>query len=331
MSTDDFSYELPPSAIAQVPVEPRDSARLLVALGDAPVSHRSVADLPDLLHPGDLVVVNDTRVSPARLHLAKRGSGGAVEVLLLEPIVDGMWEALIKPGGRVRPGSVLCAADGLPVIEVGAHLGDGRRQVRLLTDPDPYGEVALPPYITVPLADPGRYQTVYAAQPGSVAAPTAGLHLTTELLQRIRDRGVEVATVELVVGIGTFRPITAEQVEGHEMHAERFRVPAATMAACRAAERVVAIGTTTVRALESAAASGQAEGRTSLFIHGDYEFRVVDLLLTNFHLPRSSLLVMLEAFCGPRWRELYRVALAEGYRFLSFGDAMFVNRGAAAC
>ncbi|HEX2039193.1 MAG TPA: tRNA preQ1(34) S-adenosylmethionine ribosyltransferase-isomerase QueA [Acidimicrobiales bacterium] len=319
---DAFDYPLPAAAIAQAPAEPRDAARLLVSLDPArPPEHRRVRDLPDLLGPGDLVVVNETRVLPARLHLRK-ATGGAVEVLLLEAVDGPRWEALVRPGARVRPGTALHAGDGTAVLEVGEAVGDdGRRRVTLLADPFGYGTVPLPPYITEPLDDPERYQTVYATRPGSVAAPTAGLHLTEEVLARCRT-----ATVELVVGLDTFRPITAERVEDHVMHSERYVVPEATMAACEAADRVVAVGTTTVRALEAAAASGELEGRTSLFIRDDYEFRVVDVLLTNFHLPRSSLLVLLDAFVGPRWRGLYDTALAEGYRFLSFGDAMLVAR-----
>jgi S-adenosylmethionine:tRNA ribosyltransferase-isomerase len=185
--------------------------------------------------------------------------------------------------------------------------------------------VPLPPYITTPLADPARYQTTYAVEPGSVAAPTAGLHMTAEVLDGIRAAGAEVAPVELVVGLGTFRPIATDTVEAHQMHAERYRVPAATMDACQRARRVVAIGTTTVRALESAAASGELAGRTELFIHGERPFAVVDALVTNFHQPRSSLLVLVDAFVGPRWRSLYSDAMAHGYRFLSFGDAMFLR------
>ena len=319
-----FDYELPPSSIAQVPAEPREAARLLVALdpGGA-VEHRQVLDLPDLLEPGDLLVVNDTRVMAARLRLAKQ-TGGAVEVLLLDGEGED-WEALVRPSARVRPGTVLLAGDR-PAAEVGARLADGRRAVRLLADPAEIGEVPLPPYIRRPLGDPERYQTVYAAQPGSAAAPTAGLHLTHAVLDRCRSRGIGVATVELAIGLDTFRPITAARVQDHVMHSERYRVPDATAEAVGRASRVVAVGTTTVRALETMALTGKASGRTSLFIRGQFRFRVVDVLLTNFHLPRSSLLVLLDAFCGPRWRSLYDTARAEGYRFLSFGDAMVVGR-----
>jgi S-adenosylmethionine:tRNA ribosyltransferase-isomerase len=334
MST--FDYLLPGAAIAQKPVEPRDAARLLVAVdADDPPGHHSVRDLPELLEPGDLLVVNDTRVLRARLRLRKE-TGGAAEVLLLEPSASGpdTWEALVRPARRLPPGTRLLGRDGRLVAEVGEPSGgtaggaahDGRRRVRLLADPEEHGSVPLPPYITTPLADPERYQTVYAARPGSVAAPTAGLHLSEDVLSRCRDRGVDVARVELAVGLDTFRPIATEQVEDHEMHSERYEVPAATMEACVGARRVVAVGTTTLRALESAA-TGPPSGRTRLYIHGDYPFKVVDVLLTNFHMPRSSLLVLLDAFCGPRWRPLYELALQEGYRFLSFGDAMLVGRG----
>lgn len=337
METAAFDYELPDAAIAQAPVEPRDAARMLVDGGcSAPPEHRSVADLPDLLGPGDVVVVNTTRVLRARLHLRKP-TGGAVEVLLLEPAGDGRWEALVRPGRKVPPGTVLApVADGGPPleVEVGEVLDEGRRLVTLRTDDvpaalDAHGAVPLPPYITEPLADPTRYQTVYADQPGSVAAPTAGLHLTDRVLDRIRDRGAQVHGVDLWVGLGTFRPISVEHVEDHDMHTERYEVPDATWDACRRAARVVAIGTTTVRALESAAATGQRSGRTDLFLRPGSQLAVVDVLLTNFHLPRSSLLVLVEAFAGPHWRDLYATALAEGYRFLSFGDCMLLGRDGA--
>jgi S-adenosylmethionine:tRNA ribosyltransferase-isomerase len=325
-----YDYELPASAIAQTPAEPRDAARLLVAVdAGGAVEHRHVSDLPDVLDEGDLLVVNETRVLPARLQLQKP-TGGAVEVLLLEPRDEaGTWEALVKPSRRLPNGTVLRAGDDL-AVEVGERLPDGRRAVRLETA-DPmaalaaHGEAPLPPYIHTGLADPERYQTVYAAAPGSVAAPTAGLHFTDEVLERCRSRGVDLAKVDLTVGLDTFRPVTAERAEDHQIHSERYRVSRQTLDACRRAKRVVAVGTTTVRALESAA-RGPLEGRTSLFIHGDYDFQVVDVLLTNFHMPRSSLLLLLGAFAGDRWRDLYSAALSEGYRFLSFGDAMLVSR-----
>ena len=335
MDTDAFHYGLPPSAIAQTPIEPRDAARLLIDEGPGRTPrHAHITDLPGLLQPGDVVVVNTTRVLPARL-TTRRSTGGTAEVLLLEP-VDGagpdVWEALVRPSRKLVPGTKLELGDDLSVV-VEDDLGDGRRLVELLHPVGTdllallarHGEVPLPPYITTTLADPERYQTTYADQPGSVAAPTAGLHFTPAVLEAIRGAGIPIVDVELVVGLGTFRPIAVDRVEDHAMHAERYRVPAATLDACAAATRVVAVGTTTVRALESAAATGHLEGRTDLFIHGDRPFAVVDALLTNFHQPRSSLLVLVEALIGPRWRSLYDIALAEGYRFLSFGDAMFLR------
>ncbi len=350
MELDRFDYHLPPEAIAQRPAERRSDARMLVALDDtAPPRHGTVADLPALLEPGDLLVVNESRVIPARLRLRK-ATGGAVEVLLLEPAAGGAgcWEALVRPGRRVAPGTTLFAG-GSPAAEVrgapagrrGGHNGqdtgdgydggDGRRVVRLLDDalPESQGQLPLPPYIHEPLDDPSRYQTVFARRPGSVAAPTAGLHFDAEIVERCRARGAELATIDLSVGPDTFRPITAARPEDHTMHTERYSVPASTLEACEHARRVVAVGTTTVRALESAAATGEVCGRTALFIHGRFPFRVVDVLLTNFHLPRSSLLLLVDAFCGERWRTLYDLALAEGYRFLSFGDAMLVSRTTA--
>lgn len=321
-------YHLPEEAIAQVPVEPRDAARLLVAVG-GPVRHLRVADLPDLVGEGDVVVVNTSRVVPARLALRK-ATGGAAEVLLLEPVPGrpGRWDALVRPGRRLGPGTVLFSGSQ-PVLEVGDRRPDGGREVQSLVDDlAGFGSLALPPYIHHELADPERYQTVYADRPGSVAAPTAGLHLTRPVLDRCRDNGAVVAPVDLAVGLGTFRPIKAEQAEAHVMHAESYRIPESTWQACLAARRVVAVGTTTVRALESAGATGLLEGRTELYLRPGHHFSVVDLLMTNFHQPRSTLLVLLEAFAGPGWRDLYGLALEEGYRFLSFGDAMVVSRNA---
>ena len=335
MDTVAVDYDLPPDAIAQAPVEPRDAARLLIDEGAGrPPRHGHIPDLVGLIGPGDTVVVNTTRVLPARLRLHK-ATGGAVEVLLLEPVdeaVPNRWEALVRPSRKVAPGTSL-VVDGAVSLVVHDDLGEGRRIVELTVPSaaavldvlERHGEVPLPPYITTALADPERYQTTYADRAESVAAPTAGLHLTPALLEDIRATGARVEAVELVVGLGTFRPIATEHVEDHQMHGERYRVPEATMDACRAAERVVAIGTTTVRALEAAAATGELSGRTELFIHGDRPFAVVDALMTNFHQPRSSLLVLVDAFVGPRWRDLYGAALDAGYRFLSFGDAMFLR------
>lgn len=343
VDTDAFDYDLPPERIAQQPLAERDAARLLVDDGPGrPARHLHVRDLPELLQPGDLVVVNDTRVLPARLHLRKP-TGGAAEVLLLDQGVDGTWEVLARPSRDLRDGMHLvpARAEGAAAaldVEIVGDLGEGRRLVRLHLPDDvglldalgAAGEVPLPPYITAHLDDPERYQTVYAARPASAAAPTAGLHFTPAVLRGLERRGVQLARVELVVGLGTFRPITAAAVEDHVMHAERYRVAPDVMAAVDDAHAsgndVVAIGTTVVRALESVAATGELEGATDLYIHGEYRFRIVDRLLTNFHLPRSSLLVMIESFMGPRWRELYAEAIGAGYRFLSFGDAMLLRR-----
>ncbi|MDP7599204.1 MAG: tRNA preQ1(34) S-adenosylmethionine ribosyltransferase-isomerase QueA [Acidimicrobiales bacterium] len=341
MGPDDFAYDLPDDQIAQVPLDGRSSARLLVDLADGnDPDHRHVSDLPDLVGPGDVLVLNDTRVLPARLRLTK-DTGGAVEVLLLEQTGNaGEWEALVRPSRRVSPGMRLRAGDDLTVT-VGDDLGEGRRTVMLETDPpagpegvlaavQAHGEIPLPPYLHTRLEDPERYQTVYSRRPASAAAPTAGLHLTGGVLDACRAAGATVECLELVVGLDTFRPVTADDLDDHVMHSESYTVAESTLDACRSAERVIAVGTTTVRALESAnlAASGGGgtAGRTDLFIRPGFDFGVVDVVLTNSHLPRSTLLVMLEAFVGPRWRDLYALALAEGYRLLSFGDAMLVGR-----
>ena len=245
------------------------------------------------------------------------------------------WEALVRPARRLRPGEPLLAPDGRTVLTIGTRTAAGDTfTVELVGGRDPleelteHGEMPLPPYITTRLDRPDRYQTVYAATPGSAAAPTAGLHLTPELLASFHRRGVPVVPVELVVGLDTFQPVSEGDPLRHRMHSERYRVPAATWVACRSAQRVVAVGTTSVRALESASATGRLEGRTELFLHRGVAFGVVDVLMTNFHLPRTTLLMMIDAFVGPRWRTLYATALAEGYRFLSFGDAMLLDRHA---
>ncbi len=330
MDLADLDYDLPASAIAQAPVEPRDAARLLVDRGPGHTpDDRQIRDLAGLVGEGDVVVVNSSRVFPARL-TARKPTGGAVEVLLVEQTGADTWTALVKPSRRLAPGSTLEC--GPLHISVGESSVDGRtRTVEIHTD-GPRGvpevledvaEVALPPYITEPLADAARYQTVFADRPGSVAAPTAGLHLTTALLGQIEAAGAEVHDVDLAVGLGTFLPVTAERLDDHVMHHERFVVAPSVLEACARADRVIAVGTTTVRALESAVRAEHVE-RTDLFIRPGFDFRVVDALLTNFHQPRSTLLALLAAFVGPRWRELYEHARYAGYRFLSFGDAMFL-------
>jgi S-adenosylmethionine:tRNA ribosyltransferase-isomerase len=343
----EFDYLLPEDRIAQTPVEPRDSARLLVDRGSQKPDHLRVADLADLLGPGDVLVVNETKVLPVRLRL-QRATGGAVEVLLLEPTNSErrLWEGLARPGRKLRPGDVLGDSQGSPVLKVlrrmpsgdtfeyellsGAADSDHCESDRVQNDPlavlERHGEMPLPPYITEKLVDIGRYQTVYAASPGSAAAPTAGLHFTHQLLEQIRSRGVRIEPVELVVGLDTFRPMTTDDPREHPMHTERYHVPKSTWEACQQAKRVIAVGTTAVRALESAAVTGKLEGRTDLMISRGHDWRVVDLMMTNFHLPRTTLLVMIDAFIGSRWKDLYEEALTQGYRFLSFGDAMLLNR-----
>jgi len=329
----DIDYELPENLIAQVPIEPRDSARLLVDQGSSAPRDATVRDLPQFLRDGDVLVVNDTKVVPARLHLA-RASGGAVEVLLLEPLDEAhqKWEALLRPGRKMKPGETLHGDDGGPVVVVHGRgeKGDTFRIEFVHPDPqrliDRLGEMPLPPYITQRLGDKSRYQTVYARDAKSAAAPTAGLHFTPELLAQIRAMGIATATVELVVGLDTFAPVTVDDPRDHVIHTESYHVPAETLAAVEAARRVVAVGTTATRALESVAATGRTSGRTDLFITPGFEFRHVDVLLTNFHMPRTTLLLMISAFVGERWRDLYGHAVRNEYRFLSFGDAMLLNR-----
>jgi len=333
MRLTDFDYELPVERIAQHPVEPRDSARLLVDQGSQAPLHQHVADLGDFLRDGDVLVVNDTKVIPARLRL-ERATGGAAEVLLLEPLDDERrtWEAMVRPAKKMHPNEDLFANGQLLVRVLRRSAAGDTMIVELLGEGDPltllaaHGEMPLPPYITSRLEQPDRYQTVYANQPASSAAPTAGLHLTSQLLESFTTRGIEIARVELVVGLDTFKPVSMDDPRDHQIHSERYRVPWEVTQACSVARRVVAVGTTSVRALESAATLGVPEGRTRLFIHRPYEWKVVDALMTNFHMPRTTLLMMIEAFVGSRWRTLYEEALREEYRFLSFGDAMLLDR-----
>jgi len=278
----DFDYLLPPERIASQPLAARDSSRLLVDHGDH-VEHRSTADLAEYVREGDVIVVNDTKVLPARVRF-RRATGGEGEVLLLEPYDDRPheWEALVRPSRKLGPGTRVTIGDDLAFV-FGDDLGNGRRVVTvessdLVRALDAHGEMPLPPYLPWPVADPSRYQTIYAARPASAAAPTAGLHLTQTTLDACAARGARLERVELVVGLDTFRPITVDDLSQHEMHSEYYRVPEATMQACHDARRVIAIGTTTVRALESAATRGELEGRTNLFIQRGYEFKVVDVV-----------------------------------------------------
>jgi S-adenosylmethionine:tRNA ribosyltransferase-isomerase len=308
VSLSDLDYELPAELIAQHPAERRDASRLLVYdRGTGAVRHRVFAELPEELH-GELVVVNDTRVVPARIPIERpRG-----EVLLLERVSGDEWEALAKPTRRLKAGQRYGS------VELLEHLGEGRWRVRL--DGEPRGETPLPPYITAPLGDASRYQTVYADEAGSAAAPTAGLHFTPALLAQL-----DVERVTLHVGLDTFRPVSEPTLEEHRIHGERYDVRPEAWERIAAAERVLAVGTTTVRTLESVARTGELHGRTELFITPPFEFRRVDALLTNFHLPRSTLLALVMAFAGVKEiRALYATAVAERYRFYSFGDAMLI-------
>jgi len=329
----DIDYHLPEELIAQIPVEPRDSARLLVDRGSELPDDAIVRDLPKFLRDGDVLVVNDTKVVPARLHLS-RSSGGAVEVLLLEPLDDshGTWDALLRPGRKMKPGEVLHGPDGAEVLAVQGRgvKGDTFRVEFVHPDPntliDRLGEMPLPPYITQQLNDQTRYQTVYAREAKSAAAPTAGLHFTPELLKQIREMGIPTVSVELVVGLDTFAPVTTQDPRDHVIHTESYHVPDETLTVVESARRVVAVGTTATRALESVGATGRTSGRTDLFITPGFEYKHVDVILTNFHMPRTTLLLMISAFVGDRWRKLYEHAVREQYRFLSFGDAMLLDR-----
>jgi S-adenosylmethionine:tRNA ribosyltransferase-isomerase len=312
MKRSELEYPLPSELIAQHPAQRRDGSRLLVyerSTGD--VRHRFFWELPDELR-GELVVVNDTRVVPARLRL-RRPTGGEAEVLLLEPLdAAGEWEGLARPTKKLRPGQ------RLGPVELIEHLGEGRWRLRL--NGEPAGEAPLPPYITEPLADPERYQTVYADREGSAAAPTAGLHFTPELLAKL-----DVERVTLHVGLDTFRPVTVDDLDDHVIHSERYSVTPEAWKRIRAAERVLAVGTTTVRVLESLARDAPLEGRTDLFITPPFDFRRTDALLTNFHLPGSTLLALVMAFAGvEETLRLYELAIEERYRFYSFGDAMLI-------
>lgn len=330
---DYFDYDLPDSYIAQTPIEPRDAARMLVDLAgtDADPTDSTVGTLAKHLQPGDIVVVNNTRVLAARL-LLKKETGGNAEVFLLEPTgVANQWTAMVRPGKRIQPGTTLLF-EQTPMVQVGERRDDGLRTVTLLDDTaiEKAGNVPLPPYITETLDDEDRYQTMFAERLGSVAAPTAGLHFTPEVCQSLKDRGIELVSVELRVGLATFRPISADVIVDHEMHTETYHIEPQTwdrvQQTKRDGGRVVAVGTTVVRALESASQSGELTAETSLFINRSFHWKTVDVLLTNFHMPKSSLLVLLDSFMPGRWKELYEYAKNAGYRFLSFGDCMLVER-----
>lgn len=342
-SVHQFDYHLPAELIAQTPAEPRDSSRLLVVPPDGPFEDRLFADLPSYLHPGDLLVVNDSRVIPARL-VGERESGGKVELLLLRRHAPGHWECLGRPARRLRPGVALRFRD-VPA-RVLARDSSGILEVSFSTAADPdgtvlgLGSVPLPPYIRRWTGDPERYQTVYATRSGSVAAPTAGLHFTPALMERVRERGVDVACLTLHVGVGSFRPMTGATLADHTIHPEWCELSADAASQINRTRklggRVVAVGTTTVRTLETASLRSGGEtlqpfaGWTDLFITPGLRFRVVDALTTNFHLPRSTLLVLVTAFAGAeRVRQVYSHAIDRRYRFYSFGDAMLLYRSCA--
>ena len=339
MKLSDFMYDLPEERIAQTPVEPRDHSRLMVLHRDThEIEHRHFYDVIDYLNPGDCLVINETKVIPARLY-GERPTGGACEVLLLKQLGPKRWETLVRPGRKLRPGAQVLFGDGRLKCTVTETTEGGRRIVEFECEGsfeaalDALGEMPLPPYIHEKLADRDRYQTVYAKQDGSAAAPTAGLHFTPELLGRIREKGVDIVPVLLHVGLGTFRPVKVENIEEHEMHSEYFEVTEDAARRVNAAHarggRVVAVGTTSVRTLESAAEDGRLiakSGDTSIFIKPGYHFQLVDALITNFHLPGSTLIMLVSALYDRQHiLAAYEQAVKDAYRFFSFGDAMLIE------
>ncbi len=341
MKTADFDYELPQELIAQDPLEQRDSSRLLILdkkTGER--THRIFHDIIDYLHEGDCLVINNTKVIPARLIGEREGTGGKVEVLLLKRKTDNVWETLVKPGKKARPGMRLSFGGGLLHAEVQEVVDEGNRLIRFEYEGifeeilDQLGQMPLPPYITHQLKDKNRYQTVYAKYEGSAAAPTAGLHFTEELLQQIQEKGVRIARVTLHVGLGTFRPVKVEDVTEHHMHTEFYHVSQEAADIINETKkqggRVICVGTTSCRTIESAADEHgvvqATEGDTDIFIYPGYQFKVLDCLITNFHLPESTLLMLVSALAGKEHiMAAYKEAVAMKYRFFSFGDAMFIQ------
>ena len=340
MKKSDFYFDLPEELIAQTPLQQRDQSRLmLLDKHSGAVAHRHFYELPELLHAGDCLILNDSRVLPARL-LGARESGGSVELLLLRDLGDGRWECLSRPGRKTRPGTKLSFGDGELTAEVEAVTEGGNRIVRFCYEGiflevlERLGKMPLPPYIREELQDAERYQTVYSRELGSAAAPTAGLHFTPELLDRIRDKGVGVGFVTLHVGLGTFRPVKEEEIEDHDMHSEFCTIPAETAALINDTKarggRVIAVGTTSCRTLESFADENgrvrESAGWTNIFIYPGYRFRCIDALVTNFHLPESTLIMLISALAGREHvLNAYKIAVQERYRFFSFGDAMFIS------
>lgn len=340
MKTSDFYYELPKELIAQEPLADRSSSRLLVLDTDSrSVTHRTFCDITDYLKAGDCLVLNDTKVIPARLIGQKKDTGAAAEVFLLKRRDEGVWETLVRPGKKLRKGARVVFGDGILECEIIDILSDGERLVRFTYDGifeellDRLGQMPLPPYITKKLSDAGRYQTVYAKNEGSAAAPTAGLHFTTELLDKISHMGVRICYVTLHVGLGTFRPVKAENILDHHMHTEWYNISEEAAGIINDTKagggRVICVGTTSCRTIESAAAADgtvtPGSGETDIFIYPGYEYKVLDGLITNFHLPESTLLMLVCALAGHDLvMEAYDEAIREKYRFFSFGDAMLV-------
>ena len=340
MKTSDFNYDLPEELIAQTPVYPRDSSRLLVYHRDTnTIEHRVFHDVIDYLNPGDVLVVNDTRVIPARLLGERVPSGGACEIFLLKQLAPKKWETLVRPGKKLRPGAQVSFGNGKLIATISETTEAGGRIVDFECDGpfeaalDALGEMPLPPYIHEKLTDKERYQTVYARAEGSAAAPTAGLHFTPELMDKIRAKGIEIVPVLLHVGLGTFRPVKADDIKDHEMHSEYFEVTEEAAEKINAAKargnRVIAVGTTSVRTLESAAENGKLmakKGNTNIFIFPGYKYQLVDALITNFHLPGSTLIMLVSALYGrEKTLSAYETAVKEGYRFYSFSDAMLIH------
>lgn len=340
MKRQDFSFELPQELIAQDPLKDRSSSRLLVLDKETgEVSHHVFRDIIDYLNPGDCLVINDTKVIPARLIGSKVGTDAKIEILLLKRKSDQVWETLVKPGKKAKPGAKISFGEGLLVGEVIDIVEEGNRLVKFSYEGifeeilDQLGQMPLPPYITHQLEDKNRYQTVYAKNSGSAAAPTAGLHFTPELLEQIKEKGVDVASVTLHVGLGTFRPVKAENILDHHMHSEFYRIEEEEAAKINRAKekggRIICVGTTSCRTVESAAdENGRVKagsGWTDIFIYPGYTFKVLDGLVTNFHLPESTLIMLVSAFAGyDNTMNAYKTAVAEKYRFFSFGDAMLV-------
>ncbi len=340
METKDFYYDLPKELIAQTPIEPRDASRLLVLHKESgAVEHRHFTDILDYLQPGDCLILNDSRVLPARIYGVKEDTGAVVEFLLLNQREHNVWEALAGPGRKAKAGSRFSFGNGLMTGEVADILPDGNRLVSFACEGNFFsvleqiGQMPLPPYITEKLEDPERYQTVYSRELGSAAAPTAGLHFTPELLERVRAKGIKTGFVTLHVGLGTFRPVSVSQISEHKMHSEHYHLPQATADLInetkRCGGRVISVGTTSCRTIESVA---QREGRvkesdgwTDIFIYPGYQFQVLDGLITNFHLPESTLIMLVSALAGrENILHAYQIAVRERYRFFSFGDAMLI-------